>query len=826
MILSQYAKDAIDSGTKLNVTTVKFGTGTNYVPTQATTGLSGSILWGGPIANLDILSEAIADFLCVYPQYVDSSSVEIGEIALYTNDDHLYAIACLPYPIVKSVDIRFKMHALCQTGSLVNGLQTTLNWSMSLPRLDTYELLPSPQTTGDNAVIINKGLYYVAGTEIKPTLVVRYILEQEQLMVWGLVNGFHYYKGTIESTGLTTYNLPDAPIRAMDPAYLAFAFVYVYVGAGEGQIKATWFNQITLEFNIVSEFTIPLDSTSRVVVWAEAAIISEGMNSRGTYNPSITNAYPVLSVVKGDYFISTGTATINGTLYYPGDWMVYQGQTNWYKLSAGDAVKLNGRQSGNDTDHIPISNGIINTNLNSDLLDDKHLAEIMIDVVNTKVLNSGHSDVADLALYSENSDMLDNHHWYEILRLLNQGTTETMIWSTNGTYNWTIPENIDHSKPILIDSLGAGGGSGGLHDNDYGTYAIPGGPGGGIWNLNFTGLNAINYEFFQQLTVIVGKGGTQGGYAGKNNVGYGLPGESTKVSYKLTELLECTSGELPSSANPGIPGVGLIHYGTNGLALLGKAGVTVGGHERGYDPYMDGPSKVGTKAILDTPSAVNVPDGLTALSGLTLKDGWVKFTWYINTQALAGLSTLYKIAGTYYWTAPIDGPNYCIVSLIGGGGQVYWYDTIDGSNQGRGHSYGGGGGGYIGKLKYLVIPGKTYKVIVGAGGTGGQPNSTIRGTSGQVSSFNEDVAAFGGLCPVLNNTLTGPFGGSYDLNSSIYSRVTTDTILTVGTDGGYYIPGVAGGTITGATNAGNCIDSGDTTQNNPNGADGAVLIEY
>ena len=83
-------------------------------------------------------------------------------------------------------------------------------------------------------------------------------------------------------------------------------------------------------------------------------------------------------------------------------------------------------------------------------------------------------------------------------------------------------------------------------------------------------------------------------------------------------------------------------------------------------------------------------------------------------------------SGTHSWTCPANVTSVCVVAIGAGGG----------GDNGHGNTSGGGGGlGYIND--YTVVPGSTYSVVVGAGGTAGQQDyTTKRGAPGEDSYFN------------------------------------------------------------------------------------------
>ena len=68
----------------------------------------------------------------------------------------------------------------------------------------------------------------------------------------------------------------------------------------------------------------------------------------------------------------------------------------------------------------------------------------------------------------------------------------------------------------------------------------------------------------------------------------------------------------------------------------------------------------------------------------------------------------YTTPGTYSWTAPATVTSVCVVCV--GGGGFGWVRSDGGGG-------GGGGGGLGWKNNIPVVPGTSYTVVVGAGGT-------------------------------------------------------------------------------------------------------------
>ena len=108
--------------------------------------------------------------------------------------------------------------------------------------------------------------------------------------------------------------------------------------------------------------------------------------------------------------------------------------------------------------------------------------------------------------------------------------------------------------------------------------------------------------------------------------------------------------------------------------------------------------------------------------------------------------------GTYTWIAPQGVTSVCAVAVGGGGGGGYQWNS------------GGGGGGGLGwKNNIAVVPGQSYSVVVGAGGTcsaNAENNTSDGGTSYFINLST--VAGYGGGDggPYSNNSTPG-YGGGY-----------------------------------------------------------------
>ena len=175
-------------------------------------------------------------------------------------------------------------------------------------------------------------------------------------------------------------------------------------------------------------------------------------------------------------------------------------------------------------------------------------------------------------------------------------------------------------------------------------------------------------------------------------------------------------------------------------------------------------------------------------TGVSLSSAsWLTNTYNSDVNYTAGGPRgehVYNTPGTYSWTAPagVTSVSAVAVGAGGGGGNIGYYQ--------------GSGGGLGWKNNITVVPGQTYTVVVGAGGSTGSP-----GSKGGDSYFinSSTVAGNGGSNggTSITGTYVGDGGGNGGAGGS-----TSAIWGGAGGAGGYSGNGGAGGNNGGSASAG------------------------
>lgn len=296
---------------------------------------------------------------------------------------------------------------------------------------------------------------------------------------------------------------------------------------------------------------------------------------------------------------------------------------------------------------------------------------------------------------------------------------------------------------------------------------------------------------------------------------------------------------------------------------------------------VSAPLKPATKTTL---GGVMVGDGLTALDGtlsadlatdeeagrvkasITAKngavplggdDGRIDKSWLPSVLANTRLVLTQSNAE---WSSPISG--WAKITVVGGGGGggrgggygaggiggkqggASSFDSLSatgGGGGGGGGQSGGGGGGGAGHVVcgYIALAkGSTYRVTIGAGGTGGDSmNSTLNGTAGE--GTDAGAAGFGGTgggggAGAGNGCNHYVLSGGVDASGNGGSGGMTGLDYGNGGGGGAGAgssqrgAGGGGSAGTGATSGGDGSGLGNSavSGNGGNGGPGVVIIEY
>jgi len=227
---------------------------------------------------------------------------------------------------------------------------------------------------------------------------------------------------------------------------------------------------------------------------------------------------------------------------------------------------------------------------------------------------------------------------------------------------------------------------------------------------------------------------------------------------------------------------GTVNVNNTGIAYREgyvNQGVTVSGANLNYYNY-DGGGNTGwvfhepPSASMDLSFWANPPYEVLGES---------KNSYYYNTfYGQSWSSTNFVTPGSYTWIAPAGVYSITVTAIGGGGG-----GSVAGGSKAN---TGGGGGGLAWATNVPVVPGQSYTVVVGAGGTGGNTP-----TSGGDSYFQRpqsylEVRGLGGKlglsAVITTSTLAGGIGGTSTFQ-------TTGTGIVTGS--GF---GGAGGTYTSA----------------------------
>lgn len=356
----------------------------------------------------------------------------------------------------------------------------------------------------------------------------------------------------------------------------------------------------------------------------------------------------------------------------------------------------------------------------------------------------------------------------------------TVTYTTPGSYTYTVPNGVTQ---IALTMIG-GGGSG------VGNYSTPQwpGPGGG------------SAAYFSNVTVAVTPG---------QQIAVSVGGAGANTSFGA--LIAGAGGNAPdrSQPNAGQGGAAGTYTGTGGTnGTQGNNGQSLGGNGYGANsPY--GTGGAGQYSGNGSPATGY---GAGGGGGGNNSGGGSGSPGFCTIVPITKTTVSYSTPGTYSFTVP-NGVTALTVNVNGGAGG-------SGGNYLTGTTGYNGGSGVAGQLitgTMTVVPGTTYTVYVGSGGTHG--NSYTRAGNGS--------QGFGGSG--YNNgsngsTAVGGGGGGGGGSSALYNTNTSTVELQAQGGAG----GAGGATTGGAGGSGggtNITPSGTTVTTGSNGVAGGSLSQ-
>lgn len=417
---------------------------------------------------------------------------------------------------------------------------------------------------------------------------------------------------------------------------------------------------------------------------------------------------------------------------------------------------------------------------------------------------------------------------------LNAQTLTTDTYTTSTT--WVVPACV---TSITVRAWGGGGAGGGASSTDRNG----GGGGGGAY---CTRVETVTPG--ETLIITVGAGGT-----GVSS-GTGNPGGNSEVAHQVGPVVFCRAArglggqKASSNATAGAGGTGgtianNIPAGTgfrggNGGASdpnTGSSDNSGGGGGGAGSGSNGGDGGIITAGIAGSPGggaggpgvgttssggANGTPGNIGggggggstcfsggARSGAAGARGQITIT-YTATGCEPPLSTFnYSPAGSYNWVVPACVNFVTVEAFGGGGGGGGNIGVVSGGTETCTGAGGGGGGGYAART-YAVVPGESYTIVVGAGGTAGTAGANGGGTG--VITTNAGNGGNGG-----NSTFSGP------------ATAGPGTLTGTGGVGGSAAQGrnTSGGTclaVNGAGGAGNLGLNGTVNYRGGNGTAGVI----
>jgi hypothetical protein len=116
-------------GLSIKLPTFRLGSGTGYTPTKSDTALHGSVLYTGLISGWTRMGDGSFLISCIVP--ADAGPFTFGEIGIYNDSGHLFALACLPDLVTKTSSLNsgfgatYTYNGLLKLGSAATTIEVT-----------------------------------------------------------------------------------------------------------------------------------------------------------------------------------------------------------------------------------------------------------------------------------------------------------------------------------------------------------------------------------------------------------------------------------------------------------------------------------------------------------------------------------------------------------------------------------------------------------------------------------------------------------------------------------------------------------------------------
>lgn len=372
-------------------------------------------------------------------------------------------------------------------------------------------------------------------------------------------------------------------------------------------------------------------------------------------------------------------------------------------------------------------------------------------------------------------------------------TLTTDTYTTVGNTDWVVPACV---TSVTVRVWGAGGGGGGASNLERNG----GGGGGGAY---CTRVETVTPG--ETLRIIVGGGGA-GGISSGSPAYTGGTGGVSEVQHLTGAVVFCRAAggvggqRAGSTAASGAGGAGGaiannipagtgFRGGTGGGSMLDPVtngdigGGGGGGAGSGGNGGNGNPTGVSTAGLGSANGGGNGGVGGSTNNGNPGVNfgggGGGAATWNSNRTGGAGAqgrvtitytatgceppATMfaYSPAGSYNWVVPAC-VNFVTVEAWGGGGGGGGNIAVLNSGQETCTGAGGGGGGGYAARTYAVVPGQSYTIVVGAGGTAGIAGTNSGGSSAIITiggnGGNGGNSTFNGPATIGPGTLTGTGG--------------------------------------------------------------------